>query len=101
MGLEPYEESRTRAQRTFRKGHAMRKVSDGPGSTDFKIICEGVDDQGVPCGWYTFGSYAMPEPAEEAAYLHRTQPALLIPNSSDIMAATRIAETRAKPFRER
>lgn len=101
MGIVPHEEAATRINRTFRKGHTCTKDTFGDHSTEFRIRCTGVDTDGMPCGWFTYGDKAFPEPAEEAAYLHMTKPTLLIPGSSDVLKATRIAETNIKPFRDR
>jgi hypothetical protein len=61
-------------KRVFRDNHTLQKESDDGGG--FTIRCS--------CGWFTSGLVALPDGPEYAAYLHRTEPDLLVTGSSDV-----------------
>lgn len=69
------------ALRRLHEGHKLTKQQLSP--THFRVVCV--------CGWFVDGLLGVPEFAEQAAYLHRTEPDLRVPGSSDISLADRLA----------
>lgn len=92
MGVEYFGEAPGPvALRRMKSGHILRPPVPVPGTDNlFFIRCEGAD-----CGWFSApflkdGGMGQTE-AERAAWMHRTEPTLLVAGSSDILPAMRRA----------
>jgi hypothetical protein len=77
-------------KRVFREGHTLHKEEGEDGS--FTIRCS--------CNWHVIGLVALPDNAEYAGYLHRTEPDLLVTGSSDVTWRMRQAILAEKLRRE-
>jgi len=77
----------TEAKRRMKQGHSLTKPEQVSGLPGFFVIrCE--------CAWFTTGLWEDKERFEHLAWLHITEPMLLVPGSSDILAPMRMATLR-------
>lgn len=79
------------ALRRMREGHKLSKQEIS--ATHFRITCV--------CGWSVDGLIGVPDFAQEAGYMHRTEPDLRVPGSSDMLLSERLALMHQQELAER